>query len=97
MVAFDHAEDSFDLPALSVDFSIESPLHQATILAAKRFGSWTAMFGRYRTANVVCLASKAVIGFTVVAGIGENVLESRGELKVSGTFFSLATRGWFVI
>ena len=75
LVAFDHAEDGFNLPALSIRFTIESLLHQAAVLASKRFGGRTAMLGRNRAANVVFVTCEAMIGFAVIAGISENVLD----------------------
>ena len=75
LVAFDHTEDGLDLPALAVGAAVESLLHESAILAAKRFGGRAAVFGRNRTADVVPLACKAMIGFTVIAGIGKNVFD----------------------
>ena len=75
MVAFDHAENGFDLPTLSIDIAIESPLHQATILTAKGFGGRTAVLGRNCTANIVYLTGKAMIGFTVIASIGKDMFD----------------------
>ena len=75
LVAFDHAENGFDLPALSIGLAIESLLHQAAILAAKGLVGGTTVLGRNRAANVVLVTGKAMIGFTVIAGIGENVID----------------------
>ena len=75
LVAFDHAEDGFNLPALAIRFTIESLLHQAPIFASKRFGGRSAVFGRNRAADVVPVARKAMIGFAVIAGISENMLD----------------------
>ena len=75
MVAFDPTEDGLNLPALAVCAAVKSLLHESAILASERFGGRSAVFGRNRAADVVPLACKAMIGFAVIAGISENVLD----------------------
>jgi len=51
LVAFDHTEDGFDLPALAVGAAVESLLHESAILALKRLGGRSAVSGRNRAAG----------------------------------------------
>jgi len=93
LVAFDHAEDGFNLPALSVCAAVKSLLHESAILASKRFGGRSAVLGRNRTADVVPFARKAMIGFAVIAGISENVLDGISVDRRSHGFLELVNVG----
>lgn len=76
MIAFDHAEDCFDLPTLPKNSLVKLLLHQPAIFAAKRFLARTAVFGRDDALYVVSLTCKSMIGFAVVTGICEQLIDA---------------------
>lgn len=73
-VTFEHAEDGLDLPSLAVTFPWESLLHLTTVFSSERLVGMSSMCGRYRRSDMTLLTREPMVGFTVIAGIGQQVV-----------------------
>jgi len=75
-VAFDHAEDRLDLPALAVGFLGESSAHQTTVMAvdwprSAVFAGPSTFGGRDDAADAQALTAPPVEALGLVAGVAE--------------------------
>ncbi len=76
--AFDHTKDRLDLPSLAVTLAIKVLFHNATIVCFGQVFWGSSDFGRYRGANIFSCSCPPVILFTVISGVGDDVLD--GEI-----------------
>lgn len=72
--AFEHAEDRFHLPPLTECFTGKVSLHLTTVFLAGLVCGESAAFGRDDAMDLIVLASAAVIGLTIISGIGQHGL-----------------------
>lgn len=96
-VAFEHADDRFDLAAAAVDLAIETLFHQATVAALGQLagGAGPALFGRDDRANTVLVAQEPMIGFRIAAGVGHQLFDDRagrGMLQQFGETIDVGLR-----
>lgn len=75
-VPFDHAEYGLDLPSLAVTFLREPPLHLATVFASQRVVGVSSMGRGYCCSDMTLLTCEPMVGFTVIAGVGQQVLDT---------------------
>lgn len=75
-VPFDHAEYRLDLPSLAITFLWESPLHLATVFTSERLVCLSSMCGRYCCSDLTLLTREPMVGFTVIAGVGQQMLDA---------------------
>lgn len=91
-VALDHAEDGFDLPALTIGSLVEVRTHQLPIFAAARLrcSSGTAMLRGNDAFDPTLVAGITVIRFAVVAGVGEDMADGADIERRLSCFFELS-------
>jgi hypothetical protein len=95
LATFDHRDYRFHLRTATIGLSIEPRLHEAAVTARRRLDRGSAVLGRDDRPYAVAIASKAVIGFGVIAGVGRQLRQPpiRSASSSSGRNSSTSGRG----
>jgi hypothetical protein len=70
--SFDHADNGFHLPALTILFAGETELHLTAVLLGGLLGRRSSAFGRDDTFDLILVSSALVVAFAVISGIRQN-------------------------